>query len=342
MFSALFYVLAICAISLLVYIKFRYRVHHRVRLIVAIIFAQLAITAGIVYAVSYSLVDYALLTDAGKEKLRNTDELLRERYPNVAEWKDSLEQAGILRDTFILANDSTRMHAYYVRANKTTSRTAVIVHGYTDNALYWLPIGYLYGHDLGYNILLPDLRFAGQSGGTHIQMGWFDRLDVMQWIGVAGNIFGKELQIVVHGVSMGGATTMMLSGEDTPNSVKCFVEDCGYSSVWDQFGGELAKMYLPSFPILNCASAICRHRYGWSFDEADCVSQVMKCHKPMLFIHGDKDTYVPFGMLSKVYDAKPQPKEMWIGRDSEHALSYHDHPQEYTPVVAAFVGKYIK
>lgn len=342
MISALFYVLAICAISLFVYIKFRHKVRHKTRFISAIIFFQFAITAGIIYTVSYYLVDYALLTDAGKEKLRNTDDLLRKQYPVVAEWKDSLSQAGALRDTFILADDSTRMHAYYVRANKYTTRTAVIVHGYTDNALYWLPIGYLYNHDLEYNILLPDLRFAGQSGGTHIQMGWFDRLDVMQWIHVAGNIFGKNLQIVVHGVSMGGATTMMLSGEDTPNSVKCFVEDCGYSSVWEQFAEELDKMYLPSFPILNCASAICRHRYGWSFDEADCVSQVMKCRKPMLFIHGDKDTYVPFKMLSKVYKAKPQPKQMWVAPGSKHALSYHDHPRIYTSVVAGFVRKYIK
>ena len=38
---------------------------------------------------------------------------------------------------------------------------------------------------------------------------------------------------------MGAATTMMTAGEDTPDQVKCFVEDCGYASVWDIFSNEL-------------------------------------------------------------------------------------------------------
>lgn len=342
MIVAVLYLLVVCAVSLFIYMKFRHKVHNKIRLLSVIILLQLMITGGIVYAISYYLIDYALRTEAGEERLKLTDEWLSTLYPDVAEWKDSLSRTGALRDTFIVADDSTRMHAYYVMAKKPTNRTAIVIHGYTDNALNWLPIGYLYCHDLEYNILLPDLRFAGQSGGTHIQMGWLDRLDVMRWITVAYNIFGKDLQMVVHGVSMGGATTMMLSGENTPASVKCFVEDCGYSSVWGQFKEGLEKMYLPTFPILHCASAICKHRYGWSFSEADCVTQVMKCHKPMLFIHGDKDSYVPFWMLDEVYNAKPQPKEMWVAPGSEHALSYHDHPRMYTKIVAEFVGKYIK
>lgn len=66
-------------------------------------------------------------------------------------------------------------------------------------------------------------------------MGWLDRKDVTQWMEVANRIYGDSTSMVVHGISMGAATTMMVSGEPQPDYVKCFVEDCGYTSVWDQF-----------------------------------------------------------------------------------------------------------
>ena len=43
---------------------------------------------------------------------------------------------------------------------------------------------------------------------------WKDRLDVLQWMNIANEIFGDSTQMVVHGISMGGATTMMVSGEE--------------------------------------------------------------------------------------------------------------------------------
>ena len=45
-------------------------------------------------------------------------------------------------------------------------------------------------------------------------MGWKDRWDVLQWMNIANEIFGDSTQMVVHGISMGGATTMMVSGEE--------------------------------------------------------------------------------------------------------------------------------
>lgn len=65
-------------------------------------------------------------------------------------------------------------------------------------------------------------------------MGWLDREDILRWIDF---ILADDPQakIVIHGISMGAATTMMTAGESTPDNVKAFVEDCGYTSVWDIF-----------------------------------------------------------------------------------------------------------
>ena len=298
----------------------------------------LILVGGSLYLLSYSLRPDAVMAakDAASYEYMYAD------YPFLESWVDSLKQRDALRDTVIVGRDGNRLHALYAWAPEPTDRTAVIVHGYTDNAVRMLMIGYLYNRDLGFNILLPDLHYHGESEGRAIRMGWKDRLDVLQWMEVANAIFGGNTRMVVHGISMGAATTMMVSGEEQQPYVKCFVEDCGYTSVWDQFSKELKGQFsLPAFPLLHVASWLCDLKYGWNFREASALKQVAKCDRPMLFIHGDADDYVPTWMVYPLYEAKPGEKELWVVPGAAHAVSYRDNREEYTRRVGEFVGKYI-
>ncbi len=262
-------------------------------------------------------------------------------YPWAAQWMDSIQRSGALRDTIITNPQGVRLHAWYVPALRRTECTAVIVHGYHSNPIQMLQIGYLYHHDLQWNILLPDLQAHAQSEGETVGMGWPDRLDVAQWTHVAHEKFQSDT-IVVHGISMGAATTMCLSGEDTPDYVRAFIEDCGYTSVWDEFEGELQKQFhLPAFPLLHITSRMNKWQNGWSFTEASPLQQVAKCKKPMLFIHGDADDFVPTSMLRPLFEAKPQPKAMWLAPGSAHAKAYKDHPEEYTRCVMDFLNMHL-
>ena len=185
--------------------------------------------------------------------------------------------------------------------------------------------------------LMPELHACGESEGDAIQMGWKDRLDALHWL----KTFHADT-MVVHGVSMGAATTMMLSGEQMPDGIKDlrFVEDCGYTSVWDEFAGQLKEQFgLPAFPLMYSTSLLCRLRYGWSFGEASALEQVKKCRYPMLFIHGNSDTFVPTQMVYPLYEAKSGDKELWIAEGAEHALSYKEHKAEYIAKVKAFVTR---
>lgn len=141
-------------------------------------------------------------------------------------------------------------------------------------------------YDAGFNVLTPDLRASGQSEGDYVGMGWLDRLDILDWVDW---ILTQDAaaQIVIHGVSMGAATTMMVAGEETPDAVVAFVEDCGYTSVWDVFSSELSLRFgLPEFPLLYSASALSSVMAGYSFEEASALEAVACSEKPMLFIHG--------------------------------------------------------
>lgn len=302
----------------------------------------LVLIIGILVGAGFYMLSYALQPQHRGLDIEQSYTEMYERYPFLEGWVDSLNAKQALRDTFMVNTEGKQLHALYIDAAIPTSKTAVIVHGYTDNAVRMLMIGYLYNKSLGYNVLLPDLQFHGLSEGNAIQMGWKDRLDVQKWIDLVINKYGEETQLAVHGISMGAATTMMLSGENQPCQVKCFVEDCGYTSVWDEFSQEIDTEFgLPPFPLLHVASSLSKLKFGWSFTEASALKAVSRCQLPMLFIHGDADTFVPTWMVYPLYQAKPEPKELWIVPGVIHAQSYLKEPEAYTRHVGEFLMKYI-
>lgn len=316
------------------------------KIIVCSVSVLLLLVVAVVVGGSFYMLDYSLGATAGRgDESRALADFVK-RNPQLKAWADSLRDNKALRDTFITMPNGERQHAIFVRSPRAGGRTAVVVHGYTDRCYSMLNIASVYQRTLGYNIILPDLHAHGLSEGKDVQMGWNDRKDILHWTKVAERMFrcnGRASQMVVHGVSMGAATTMCLSGDATPSFIRCFVEDCGYTSVWDEFHHELGKRFgLPDFPLMYTTSALCKLRYGWSFGEASALRQVAKCRKPMLFIHGSNDDFVPTAMVYPLYEAKPQPKQLWIAPGSIHARSYNDHPAEYTRRVAEFVGKYIR
>jgi fermentation-respiration switch protein FrsA (DUF1100 family) len=309
-----------------------------------------AVVIGVVvllYGVANYFVNFALAPSPTEKQ--NNAFMLSDRcrdYPQVKPWMDSLRRVGGLADTFIVQSTGERHHAYLIRAPRKTNLTAVVVHGYTNCAMSVVQFAWLYHHLLHYNVVMPDLHAHGMSEGKGIQMGWKDRLDVLRWVQVADSLYADSTghsRIVVHGLSMGAATTMALSGEKTPDDLKAYVEDCGFSSVDDEFRYELHELYgLPSFPIIPLASALCQWRYGWSFGEASMVRQVSRCHKPMLFIHGGDDHFVPTRMVYVVYKAKPAPKELYVAPGSHHAQSFKDHPKAYASRVVSFCHRYVE
>jgi fermentation-respiration switch protein FrsA (DUF1100 family) len=303
---------------------------------------SLLIIAAILTGAGEFFLYYALHNDNTGYNVNEEFAGFKRGYPWTAKWIDSIRNNKVLRDSFILNKEGKKLHAWYVASPKNTGNTAVIVHGYKSSSVEMFHIGYMFNHDLQWNILLPDLEAHGLSEGSTIQMGWDDRSDVMQWIRVAKGIFASDT-ILVHGISMGAATTMCVAGDDNRPFVRGFIEDCGYTSVWDEFRGEMKKQFrLPVFPLLHFTSALCKLQYGWSFREASPLSQVEKCRKPMFFIHGYADDYVPTAMVYPLYEAKSEPKELWLAPDSKHANAYHDHHEEYTERTKQFISKYIK
>lgn len=238
-------------------------------------------------------------------------------------------------ETSLRSHDGLKLSARY--KTQESHQWALVIHGYKSTNKNMMGYGKEY-YDHGYNVLLPDDRASGKSEGKYIGMGWLDKNDMKQWVSW---ICEKDPQaeIVVHGVSMGGATTMMLSGMN-PKNVVCYIEDCGYTSVWDIFASELKKRFsLPEFPVMNVSNIVSNIEAGYSFKEASALKEVKKCEKPMLFIHGTKDDFVPYGMGRRVYRAARCKKELYSVKGATHANSLYVNPDKYWNHVFRFIHK---
>lgn len=242
----------------------------------------------------------------------------------------------------IASDDGLTLQGYYLAADMPTARTAILAHGYAGKAQTMGNLAALWHDELGFNVLIPDARGHGASEGNYVGFGWHERKDYLQWIAWVLDEVGDDAEILLHGVSMGGATVAMTSGEDLPDNVKVIVADCAYTAVEDVLAYQLKQLYgLPAFPLVPSTSVVTQVRAGYSFGEASALEQVKKTRVPMLFIHGDADTFVPVEMVYPLFEAHAGEKELLIVPGASHGTSYVQQPEMYEDAVIDFVGRYI-
>jgi fermentation-respiration switch protein FrsA (DUF1100 family) len=236
--------------------------------------------------------------------------------------------------------DGLKLHACFIPASTPEHRIAILPHGYSADWHTMAVFARLY-HRMGYGLLMPDARGHGESEGKYVGFGWPDRMDVLEWI-QAAITYDAKARIVLHGVSMGAATVMMVSGETLPPQVKAIVEDCGYTSAWEELRWVLRRIFhIPAVPFLYTTSLLTRIRMGFGFRQASALRQVARSQTPMLFIHGDADAFVPFEMVQRLYDACGAEKELYVVPDAGHGMAYATAKEGYENKVAEFVGRYV-
>lgn len=243
-------------------------------------------------------------------------------------------------DLEITSYDHLKLKAKLLKADQDTDKVLIAIHGYHSYNLREYAYYLKFYHELGFHILLPDNRAHGESEGKYIGFGWLDRLDCIQWIEKIKDYFHKDLQIVLHGISMGSATVLMASGEELPNDVKCIISDCGFTSVYDEIRHEMKRSHIP-LAILPTATLLSKKRVGYSFKEASTINQVKKSKTPTLFIHGDQDDFVPTYMAYDLYNACQAPKDLLIVEGAKHAESYLINRDLCEQTIIDFMSQYI-
>ena len=243
-------------------------------------------------------------------------------------------------ELYMISRDGICLHGMVF--DNGSDNWIVAVHGY-DSELRGMA-----GHarrfiEAGYSVFMPDLRSFGTSGDTHTTMGHLEKYDVIDWINKLISEYNVK-NIVLYGISMGAATVMLTSGEQLPDNVKAAVEDCGYSSVREEFEYNMMHtVHLPPYPVLWICDLITRYTRGWSLlNDANCISAVKRAEIPILFIHGASDTFVPFYMQDKLYNAcENSEKEKLVIAGAEHAEANEIDPELYWKTVFEFIEKHL-
>ena len=245
-------------------------------------------------------------------------------------------------DVFITSEDGLKLHGFEFKNDEenAASRYIIACHGFSSKAAEMKSaIKHLY--DIGYTVIAVDARAHGESEGKVRGMGCPERRDVIKWIEYI-NQKDPDAKIALYGVSMGAATVLSASGEaDLPENVFSVVEDCGYTSIWDEFSVQMKNMFhLPTFPLLNAASVVTKVRAGYDFHHSSALEQVKKSKTPTLFIHGESDNFVPFGMLDTLYNAAACEKQKLAVKGADHALSSMTDPELYWNTVQSFLKQH--
>ena len=303
------------------------------------------LAVGLLWGTNY-LVTFAIGRSTGLQDIAPESTLSEEATHNIVEnwqqqssqaekWMEQAETEAVQVDS----SDGLKLRGEAVISDPVSHLWVIAVHGYRMSHSSMSAMASYYGLK-GWNALLPDLRGCGDSEGDYIGMGWPDRRDMLQWIDWIIRR-DSEAKIVLHGISMGGATVMMTAGEDLPGQVKAVVEDCGYTSVWDIFTDELDYLFhLPAFPLLNIASVLSSLRAGYSFSEASSLNQIAKAQVPVLFIHGSEDNFVHTDMVYRVYDACPTEKQLMVVEGAGHGNSFNHMPDKYFETVFSFLDRF--
>lgn len=316
------------------------------KLILIILAIILVLVIGIFFYIGNMLYELSMNPNADRSKVFSADHNVIDRPVEVKagdeitkaarEWYAEIE----IGDRTLVSRDDLNLHAYTIEQEQNQHLWAVLCHGYSGNGTQNATSAYKF-YEQGYNLVMPDARGHGESEGDYIGMGWDDRLDIVDWIGQIVEE-DPDAQIVLFGVSMGGATVMMVSGEDLPDNVKAIVEDCGYTSAWDEFSYQLKMLFkLPEFPSMHCASIVTKLRAGWWLGEGSAIEQVANSKTPIFFIHGDEDTFVPYFMQQEVYDVATVEKDILIVEGAGHGMAANELGQEYWDRVFSFVNRFI-
>ena len=243
-------------------------------------------------------------------------------YPQMIEWTKR-SRATPHRKVEITTFDGLTLRGRYYEFSPDAP-IEIMMHGYQGNLERDLSGGIFRALNIGHSVLTFDHRGSGLSDGNTLTFGINESRDCRRWIDYVLKEINPNAKIIISGVSMGGATAMIVSGyDDLPENIVGIVADCGYTSAKDIIKKVIGEMKLPPdllYPFVKLGAKLYG---GFDLDEFSPIEQVKKSKIPTIFVHGDQDFFVPLEMSERNYDACTAPKkELYIVEGAAHGLAY--------------------
>ncbi len=304
-------------------------------MVIAIIIGVLLIAALIVlYATYYKTFYYPI-----KNISETRGPITKTRHPYRDEARARVKELAAIECEFITTRsyDNLNLSARYYQGDDNKP-LFICFHGYHGSSLRdYSGIG-LWLIKEGYPVIMVDERAHWRSEGHTITFGIRERFDVVSWVNYANERFGNDRPVYLHGISMGGGTVLMASGQQLPANVKGIIADCPFDDPEQiiRHVCQLVKLNPDlSWPVIKLSALI----FGrFNINKTTASKEVRKTTVPILIIHGEGDDFVPTPMSEAVQKANPDRIERHLIADAGHGLAYYYDPQEYAKIVDSFIS----
>lgn len=234
---------------------------------------------------------------------------------------------------FISSRRGCRLSGCFIPCGGNGRRIAFIVHGYRSEHAETAGMFLDYYRSRGIDIFAPDNTAAGESEGHLIGFDVYESQDCLDWINFLREKFGSNVQIILHGFSMGGATVLKMS-DKCPDNVKFIVSDSGYMDADCIFKARLGILRAP-VNIINRLVA------GYFMADTSVIPSLERSTLPILFVHGREDRTVEFTQGEMLYRLYNGEKDCLFTENTRHVESMYTSGEDYAQKLDKFIDKYI-
>ncbi len=246
-------------------------------------------------------------------------------------WYDPLKKEDYSLKSF----DGTDLHVQCLHAPAPSGKAVLISHGYTDNRFGALKYAKLY-LDLGFDVIVYDLRGHGENERTFCTYSVREGRDLDVLVRDCRERYPFWTCLGLHGESLGAASSVACL-KYAP-SVDFVVSDCGFAEIESVMRGGLKGMHLPPC-LVSPASLWAKGLYGFSYREMRPVDSLKGNRVPVLFLHGEKDTFIPPDHSRRMKEADAGYSEMYLIPGAGHAASVLTDPEAYREHVTGFLTR---
>lgn len=149
----------------------------------------------------------------------------------------------------------------------------------------------------GYGAVMVEYRGYGGTPGAPTEDGLCaDGAAALDFLRLEGI---PPTRLVLYGESLGSGIAVVLA---TRHDIAGLILEAPFTSV-----AEVAQYHYSFVP----ASALVRDRF-------DSLSKIGEVKAPILVLHGERDRVVPVRFGRALFDAAPEPKEIWLSREAGH------------------------
>lgn len=233
-------------------------------------------------------------------------------------------------DISFVTSDNLTLRGWFLPSKASFAKTIILLHGYPADKGNILPaLSFL---NKGYNLLLFDFRYLGQSEGKYSTAGAKEVEDLRAAIKF---LKARGIQEVgVWGFSMGGAVALM-AAKDAPE-IKAIISESSYASL-SRMAPELYRLPVLRHMLGFLTELWARIFLGINVKEVSPQDRVKNLTLPILIIHSKNDKVIPFAEALLLQDAlKNNPDAgFWFEKNLVHGQL----GKEYEKRIEEFFGK---